>query len=291
MDKRLVGLIQRAVLSPETLFPFNTSWQRLHREYNIGLPVGNQIRVGDWDKRELVALVRQMTGFNLLAAELDELAGLSRHEALALSHQEKWAGQAVRRRRLLLKALPGKPLLVNEQALLLHSRGHVDMAADTVGRVGHGSAIVVENYECFDRLAQMRLVLDDGPWANAVVVYRGDPQASRTDDVHEFLRGRALPVLAMVDIDPSGLVIAQTLPGVAGLLAPPLAVIDGLLRQGNPALYRKQRAGAEQSLRNSPYALIRKCWALIEAHGAGLAQERWLQGDVDILAHRLSELD
>jgi len=286
MDKRLVSLIQRAVQSPQAIFPFNASWQALHHEYNIGAPLGNRIRLDERDKAELVALVRQIAGLDLRTASVEEFADLDRHEALRLGHQEKWAGRPVGARRLLLKALPGRPLRIGGQSLPLPSRGHLDIARDAVEGLDHEAVIVVENYACFDRLGQMRLVLD-GRWANAAAVYRGDPHASRTDDVLGFLRAQALPVLALVDIDPAGLVIAQTLPGVAGLLAPPLPVLDGLLGQGNPELCRKQRPGAEQSLRGSPHPFIRQCWALIESHGAGVAQERWLQGDVEVVVHRL----
>jgi hypothetical protein len=286
MDKRLVGLIQRALLSPQAIFPFNASWQALHREYNIGSPLGNQIRLTERDKAELVDLVRQMVGLDLRNASVAEFDGLSRHEALRLGRDEKWAGRAVGARRLLLKALPGKPLWVNGLAFPLASRSHLDIALETVEHLAHQAVIVVENYECFDRIGLMRLVLDER-WADAAVVYRGDPNASRTDAVHEFLRAQKLPVLAMVDIDPSGLVIAQTLPGVTGILAPPVAVINALLAQGNPALYQQQRPGAEQSLLNSPHPLIRQWWRLIESHGAGLAQERWLHGDVEVVVHGL----
>jgi hypothetical protein len=286
MDKRLVGVIERALRSAQPVFPFNASWQALHREYNVGQPLGGQIHLSGQDKAELAALVKQLAGLDLREAALADFADLSRHEALRLGREEKWAGRAVGARRLLLKALPGQPLRVNGEALSLPDRGHLDIAAEAVGRLGHGAVVVVENYACFDRIEQMRLVLE-GHWAGAAVVYRGDPRASRADAVHEFLRAQALPVLAMVDIDPAGLVIAQALPGVAGLLAPPLPVVDALLGQGNPGLYRKQRPGAERSLVNSPYRLIRDWWSLIESRGAGLAQERWLQGDVKVVAHAL----
>ena len=287
MDKRLAGLIERAVHSPRTLFPFNAGWQALHREYSIGAPLGRQIRLDARDKAELAALLKQLTGLDLHAAALADFAALDRHEALALGREEKWAGRAVGGGRVLLKALPGQALRVNGEALPLPGRGHLDIAVQALESLGHAALIVVENYACFDRLAQMRLVLD-GRWADAAVVYRGGPNLSRADDMLALLRSQALPVLALVDIDPSGLLIAQTLPGAAGLLAPAVPVLEALLAQGNPALYRKQRPGAEQALRDSPFPFIRACWALLESRQAGLAQERWLRGDVELVVHRLA---
>lgn len=287
MDKRLVAFIQRAVQSPEELFPLNTSWQALHREYNIGQPQGSRIRVTAADKAELAELALRVSGVDVRAAPLANFAGMNRQDALHLAKQEKWAGQAVAAGRVLLKALPGQDLRVNGASLRMPPRSHLDIALDALADLGHGAFIVVENYACFDWLDTMRLVLD-GAAAQAAVVYRGDSGGSRADTVLECLRRLAVPVWAMADIDPAGLVIAQSLPHAVGALAPSLADIDRLLTQrGNPDLYRKQRPGAEQTLRASPHAFVRQCWALIEARQAGLAQELWLHGTIEIVAHRL----
>lgn len=285
MDKRLVALIQRAVLSGEDVFPLNASWQSLYREYNVGSPSGNKIRLTRNDKDELAKLVLSLEGVDLQTARLDDWANLSRYESLEKGRQEKWAGKAVSSGRLAVKPLPEGFLNINGLSLPLPTRSHLDIAKETIAELGHDALIVVENYECFDRLDQIHLTVDS---FKPIVVYRGDPNTSRADTVQEFLRRHGLPVLAMVDIDPAGLVIAQSLPCLAGILAPSRADLQSLLRKGNAELYRKQRPGAEQALRNSPYRLIRQLWQLIESQQAGLAQERWLQGDVEIVLHGLN---
>ncbi len=92
----------------------------------------------------------------------------------------------------------------------------------------------------------------------------------------------------MVDLDPAGLLIAQALPFVGGLVAPEMAVLDVMLAEGNPELYHRQRPAAQQALLNRPYSTVRRFWELIEHHQKGLVQERWLLGDVELLIHPLS---
>ncbi len=287
MDRRLVALIQRAVHSRRELFPQNAGWQHLHREYNIGTPDGNKIRISARDKDGLVDLVRQMTGLDLRKSTLEKFAQLSRSEALAHSRREKWAGRAVSGQRLALKALPGRPLGLNEKAVELLTQSHLDIAAESIESLEHDSILLIENYECFDRLERLNWTLGEC-FENPLVMYRGDPNTSRADAANEFLRVWKRPVLAMVDIDPAGLLIAQALPFAAGLVAPKLATVDVLLADGDPGLYHRQRPAAEHALLNSPYPAVRKFWELIERHQQGLVQERWLAGDVELVIHPFS---
>ncbi len=281
MDKRLVAFIQRAVQSDRELFLYNASWQALHREFNVGSPLGTKIRISAQDKTELAELVLKMEGVDVRTGSMAEFSSMNRHESLQKSRQEKWAGKAVASGRILLKSLPDHLLVVNGKHISLPERSHLDIAHETIVDLGHDAALVVENYECFDRIHQIEF----GLAVNPVIVYRGDPNASRANDVMAFIKSHQLSVLALVDIDPAGLVIAQSLPGVVGVLAPSLTKLDALLQNGSLELYRKQRPGSEQALRNSQNALIRELWAMIEHHQAGLVQERWLDGDVEIVMH------
>lgn len=281
MDKRILKLIERAVHSADTLFPLNTSWQHLHREYNIGVTVGNRIRISERDKEELIGLVKQVTGLALRKASVDGFATVTRYEALEHSRDEKWAGRKVSSGRLAVKALPRKVLSLNGRVLELPNRSHLDIAIESVYSLEHEAILVIENYECFDRIEQMRWAQSE-PYSNSLVIYRGDPHTSGTQAVNEFLRRRQLPVLAMVDLDPAGLLIAQALPGVVGMVLPKDEILESLFEQGNPALYHKQRPGAENALKNSQHAVVRQLWELIERYQKAVVQERWLRCDVEL---------
>ena len=287
MDKRIVKLIERAVHSAETLFPLNASWQHLHREYNIGTTRGNKIRVSDRDKEEMIGLVKQVTGLDLRKASADGFASLTRSDALEYVRDEKWAGRKVSADRLAIKALPGKVLSLNRRTLALPSRCHLDIAVESVDSLEHEAILVIENYECFDRIEQICWALGE-PYSNSLAVYRGDPHTSGGQAVNEFLRGLEVPVLAMVDLDPAGLLIAQALPCVAGLVAPNDEMLECFFEQGNSDLYHKQRPVAANTLDCSPHAAIRRVWELIELSQKGLVQERWLRGDVKPVVHSFS---
>jgi hypothetical protein len=284
VDKRLVRFIERAVRSEQTLFPLNVSWQHLYREYNIGTIRGNKIHVAERDKEEMIDLVKQLTDLDLRDGSVDDLADATRSEALKQTRNEKWGGRAVSAHRLALKALPGKRLHFNGQALALSIRSHLDAAIEVIESLDHDTIIVIENYECFDRLEELRWNLGER-YANALVLYRGDPQTSGARAVNEFVRSQERPVLAMVDIDPAGLLIAQALPLVQGVIAPDFKCLESLFEQGNPGLYHRQRPMAGSAILNSPHAVIREFWELIERHQKGLVQERWLGGDVELRAH------
>lgn len=287
MDKRLAGMIERALRSDETLFPYNAGWQHLHREYNIGLPQGTRIRLSGRDKAELADLLRRATGLDVARSSLADLAKAGRAEALAHVRDEKWAGGKVSAGRLALKVLPGHSLCLGGRELQLPPRGHLDIAAEAVRGLVHDAILVVENYECFDQLDRIVWALDED-YRNPLAVYRGDTGTYRADVAAGWLCSEALPVLAMADFDPAGLVIAQSLPRLAGLVLPDLAVLDGLLKaRGNPALYHAQRPAAARALAGSPSALVRELWAMIERRQTGLVQERWLWGDVALRIHPL----
>lgn len=287
MDKRLVKLIERAVRSGQTLFPLNAGWQWLHREYNIGIPHRTKLLVSERDKEELISLVKRSAGLDLRAASVGDLAGLTRSETLHQVCDEKWAGRSVSAGRLVLKALPEKPLRLNGTRLDLPCRSHLDIAVDAVASCEHAVILIIENYECFDRLDAIRWGLDQRH-SDPLVVYRGDPRTRGSRAVLEFLHSRKLPVLAMVDLDPAGLVIAQALPGAIGIVAPEMDVLEALFERGNPALYHRQRPQAERAIHGGSHPALRCVFELIERHQKGLVQERWLHGDVTLRVHPFS---
>jgi len=284
VDKRLIKLIERAVHSTATRFPLNAGWEQLHREYNIGLTEGNKIHLFPRDKHELIDLVKQVTGLDLRVDSADRFATATRSEAVARTRDEKWAGRKVSAGRVGMKALPGKRLSINGQAFCLPSRSHLDIAIESVTSLEHETLLVIENYECFDRLEQMCWNLGERH-SDPLVLYRGDPHTGSAKGVNEFLQYWKRGVLAMVDLDPAGLLIAQSLPGVQGVVAPAAMVLETWFEQGNPSLYHRQRPTAEQAISNSPHSVIRTFWHMIERHQKGLVQEHWLGTGVELQVH------
>jgi hypothetical protein len=289
MNKQLLAVIERAIRSELQIFPLNQSWAFLHQQYNVGQTQGNKLKVTPQDKHELIALVKHATGIDLGQISVADFAAMNREEVLAFALDEKIAGQAVKKDRLAIKTLPGHTLKINGEAFSLPGCGYLDMALADMADTAHNSILIIENYRCFDKLEKMRLNLP-GQYADPLVVFRGDNTYSE-NTVRQLLASIHLPVLVMADLDPKGLIIAQSFSGVIGLIAPGLADLEALFKdkqKANSKLYEKQLAGCQNTLSTSPYALIKQLWEMMETHQAGIVQEYWLQEGCELLVHSLN---
>ncbi len=288
MNKLILKVIQNAIQSDKQLFPLNQSWQYLHQNYNIGRTYGNKLEVNAQDKTELLALVKLATGIDLEQVEIAEFAIMTREDALSVAIDEKLAGHAVKKNRLALKALAGQTLKINGQLYGLPAYGHLDISLGDIAETAHTCIMIIENYRCFDRLATIRLTLPV-PYNNPLVVYRGD-NAYSENTVRQLLAKLALPVIVMADLDPKGLVIAQSFPGLAGLIAPELGEMKALLKdpqKANRQLYTQQLADCQGTLANSHHAVIRQFWEMMKTYQAGVVQEYWVIADGHLVLHRL----
>jgi hypothetical protein len=291
LNKQLLKVIERAIQSDQQVFPLNQSWAFLHQEYNIGRTQGNKLEVTTQDKDELLALVKLETGVDLGQISVIDFAAMNREEALSFALDEKIAGQAVKKDRLAIKTLAGHILKINGESFSLPGSGYLDIALANITGTAHHCILVIENYRCFDNLEKMRLNLPD-QYADPLVVFRGDNVFSE-NTVRQFLTQLNLPLLVMADLDPQGLVIAQSFPTVIGLIAPCLADLKALFRdkqKASPKLYEKQQAGCRIALSASPHALIRHLWEMMKTHQAGIVQEYWLQADCELVVHGLDTI-
>lgn len=283
MNKQQIAVIERAIHSDRELFPLNKTWRTLHDEYNIGLTQADKLRLTPRDKKELADLVKQKAGIDLSQHSLSAVNALSREETLSIAIDEKLAGQAVKKDRLAMKSLPGQTLKINREEYCLPVSGHLDVALENITSTEHPCILIIENYRCFDGLATMKLNL--GPtFADPLVLYRGDNVYSE-NSIRQLLSHLKLPVLVMPDLDPKGLVIAQSFPEAVGLVAPKLSEIEKLFNdpdKTNPELYSKQLAGCSQALSQSQYPIILRLWEIMKQYQAGLVQEYWLNREFEL---------
>jgi hypothetical protein len=217
---------------------------------------------------------------DLTKNSVSDLNNLQREQVLSIANNEKLAGVAVKRNRIAIKPLPNQPLRINQQHYSFPICGHLDIAAENLHHVAHDCILVIENYRCFDRLDLLNIQLSSR-FKQPLVVYRGDKEYGCI----KLLQQLKLPVLAMMDIDPAGLMIAQALPYVAALIAPELSVVKTCLTTGNPYLYSKQLAQCYNALEASEYALIRHFLQLIKQYQAGVVQEHWLNSGISLQIH------
>ena len=284
MNKRWLQVIDRAINSAQTEFALNQSWQEIHREYALGQLANGKIKLTVHDKQQLSALVRCQTGVDLSQHRVSDFNNLHREQALAIGNNEKLAGLAAKSNRLAIKALPNQQVNINQQSYSLPPFAHLDMALENINQVQHDCILVIENYRCFDRLDGMRLQLN-ARFTQPLVMYRGDKEYNCS----QFLQQAKLPVLAMTDIDPAGLIIAQSLPYVVALVAPELSVLESILINkdtANTTLYSKH-ANYHAALERSEQLTIRRFWQLLKRYQAGVVQEHWLNADVELFIHEL----
>lgn len=291
MNKQLLKVIEGAIRSDKQVFPLNKSWGYLHQHYNIGQTQGNTLKVTPQDKDELVAVVKLEAGIDLEQISVADFSTMNREAALSFALDEKIAGQAVKKDHLAIKALTGMALKINGLSCSLPNCGHLDMALADISGAAHNCILIIENYRCFDHLENMQLNLPD-QYDDPLVLFRGDNYYSE-NSVRQLSAQLNLPVLAMVDLDPKGLIIAQSFPDAMGLLAPCLADLEALFKDKqivNPKLYEKQLADCQTALSNSPSALIRHLWKMMKTYQAGIVQEYWLQAHYKLVVHSMDTI-
>lgn len=272
MDKRLVKVLLRVVQMTEECFPGSKTLRDFLDEYHIGWTKGASYCFDATAKARIRALLQAQGIAPETPAEAWD--GLTRAESLALGRDEKWSGGPARRDRVAVKTLPGRPLLIGREPILLPPRSHLEAdALEIVGNVQHDTVLLVENWECFDRIHVVRLDFS-AAGTNPLVIWRGGSGEARADASQNLLKTLNRPVWAFVDYDPAGLVIAATLPGLQGIIAPEASDLAELLeKHGLEDRYRAQLPAAAPSLDRCGHPAVSLLWPLLRQAGRALPQE------------------
>ena len=274
LAKQTVRALLRVVRSPDDRFAASGVLKAFSDAYRIGRSKGASLLFDREDK----ARIREILGAEGIDPSTEPAAWdeISRAEALHLGPNEKFAATPVKRRRVAIKTLPGRPLHLDGQALILPPACHVDVDGSTAAALlAHESVLLVENWESFNGIHDTDLDLSQ-TGENPLVLWRGDRSDTRVDHALALLRALDLPVWAFVDYDPAGLLIADSLPRLAGIIAPEPDRLERDLALGLFERYRDQlpmAAAALDASRNEP---VRRLWAIIRRHGRALPQERYL---------------
>ena len=277
LEPKIAELMQRILQDSKESVTAGKSARAIHSQYNLGSLRSNTLRLTARDRAEMATML-EANGFSLTPVAA---SGMSRSDKLGAGVPfEKTGGNAVKVGRVSLKALAGQGLQLNSKILELPDGGHLDVNWRTIAPViGHDSILVVENYEVFDQIHRMSIDLP-GDCASPLVIYRGDRLESRQDNVNAFLSALRIPVLACVDLDPQGLLIAYRLPRLCGVVAPSQAVLDALLsspQTGRWDLYSAQLGSASAVLDAVPEdSAVRPLWEMLKKYRSAIVQERWI---------------
>lgn len=276
MDARTIQKLLRCVQMVEERVTMTGALEVFCAEHpSVGRRRGNSLYLGPPDKETLRQILRSEgvdPGTSPNAWE-----GKTRAEALALGNDEKLTGEAVKRRRIAVKALtPAAAIDIGIGPIRLPARCHIEADYSSVSVDAHDWIVVVENWECFDsiHLAADRLSF---PGRTPLIVWRGDTSATRANAVMEWLTGLSQPVAAFVDYDPSGLIIAASLPRLNTFVAPKLSELGSLLREnGLHDRFQAQLPSCQRALDELSSPIIRPVWELIRREGKALPQEHFI---------------
>lgn len=282
MDARLVKVLLRCVQSDNERFTVNASLDAFVREYGprVGDRKGQSIYMTPAQKQ----VIRELLSSEGVSADTSQDAwdGLTRAEALSVGNNEKFTHEPVKRRRVAVKVLlPSRPLVLNGQSLLLPARCHVEVDYAELGDMAqHDWIVVVENWECFNdiHMAADSLAF---PGQNPLIVWRGDKDSVRSDSMLVMLRNLKQPVAAFVDYDPSGMVIARSLPRLGMIVAPPLDTLVKMMQSGLVERYMNQIASCRAVLEKIDDTSIVAVWDVIRLSGRALPQEIFLLPKLD----------
>lgn len=279
LTKQAVRSLLRVVQSPDDRFAASRVLNAFGEAYGIGRSKGAGLVFDPEDK----ARIREILQAEGIDPSTDATAWdeISRAEALNLGRDEKFASTPVKRQRVAIKTLPGKPLRIDGQSLVLPPACHLDVDGQAVaGLLTHQTVLFVENWESFNRIHDTDLDLSPAG-ENPLVVWRGDCSYTRADHALALLRALDAPVWAFVDYDPAGLLIADGLPRLAGIVAPEPERLEQDLVLGLAQRYRDQLPIVSAALDASMSEPVRRLWAVIRRCGRALPQERYLVDPVE----------
>ena len=276
MDKRTADALLRAINTPAGSRVSLTKALRAYlAENHIGTIKGEGVT---FTAAEQAKLSEHLHGMGFGRYTGGPLGQLTRTERLSFVANEKLGGGPVRRDRIAIKAMAGRPLLVAGKCIDLPPGSHLDIAWPLAAEgIGHRTAVVVENWESFEGIDRALVSLAAGDLlAGAVAVYRGDTD-TKVGDVLRFLEATGLQTIAYGDLDPAGLVIAAGFPGLVGLLAPSECDIRSLLQAPDkvrPDRYHAQLPMARERLDQlPPEHPVAPLWAILREARTGLMQE------------------
>jgi hypothetical protein len=242
----------------------------------LGSRVGKTLRVS----RDAAIKARAVLLSELEAQDFSVLdaSPATRAESLASSNNEKLHGASPRARRVAIKAFPGRPLIDAGRELWLAPRDNleVDLAAVVRFGGGHRLAVLVENWEAFERLPAL-----DSPIcgalpeaANPLAIWRGSKEHHVGTSIRA-LEALNVPCFAYVDFDPSALVFAQALPGFVDVLSPPIESLDAMFAgSGRTRLFAQQQPPQWAGVNPPPKNWL-MVWEMCRRHGKGLPQEHF----------------
>lgn len=279
MSKALINTLLKIcqLPGPACEYPASAQLKDFCLEYGLGL---EKRRLWVFTEAEIEKIKMLLLNLYGIDWKTDPSAweGKTRAEALTLGSDEKLTSKTVRQRRVAIKALAGRPLLLGRyETIYLPEGANLDIDWQWLAKnIRHRTVLIIENWENFEN-CHLTPLLNEIP-GNPLVVFRGFPQVYTQDHVVDLLNVLDLPTLAFVDLDPQGLLIANSLPGFDRMIAPDDVLLEEMLKSSrNDERYRLQVKHAAEALQSLKHEQLRNLFELMERHQAALPQEIFIK--------------
>lgn len=261
--------------------------RNLHERHGIGQLAGGRVIYGPHDKADAARILRRDHGIDPYAAVLSVD---SRTEAAKRGlRNEKVFGGAVRRNRVAIKPITGKPRIGDCEIPRIHG-AHIDCSVGDAAALVADHLVVVENYEAFEQLHEINLAMGvDEALGAACAIYRGDASAYRIEWAANLLTSMSTPVVVFGDLDPAGLGHAMRMPRFCGLLAPSTAALRALKADPHTGLsdrYLAQLSQWSAALDGEISSAIRPLWSWLKTTSRAYPQEVFLAQRVEMALWR-----
>lgn len=279
MEKQLIISLLTIYHSEDMRFSQSKSLLAFCQEYNLGRLDRKSLYFSVKDKQDIAALLRY-EGIEASTTDADSFKNKTRADTTQQANNEKLNNASARLHRVAIKTFYNKPLSWQHQAAnFLPLQAHLEINYQkTAHLLAHQTVIVVENWENFNQIDDMALDFSDAG-DNPLIVWRGEKEGVRADNALALLKIIQKPVWACVDYDPSGLIIAQSLPYFAGMIKPDLAELREIFsnNKGLYSRYLKQLNQSQLSLDTATHPDIVQLWQIIREFGKALPQEFFIK--------------
>ncbi len=214
LPKLDIQILLRAVQNPVGEMPRSKAAERLSGELGFGRIAGRRWLLSDDDRLRIAAYLKEVERIDP-ATSPGAWQRVDRIDAARLGANEKLAGQKPREGRVAVRAPKG--LLIGGKRLDLPNGAFLDLRVSKDLYFGHGTVIVVENFEAFIHYEEAAHVHG---YNDPLLVYRGDLINPPSAVTALLRRCTGMVILMWPDLDPAGIKIAAALSVCAGVIAP-----------------------------------------------------------------------
>jgi hypothetical protein len=254
--------------------------------YGLGVRREHYVYLSPAEKRDLAKLFELEIGEIEFFSDFNENA--DRVEMQGSSVDEKLSKLAVTVNDIRMFSFSGK-YHINSESFVLPPNSNLTMHYNDVTTIEHDIIVVCENLTPFIQLGGYRRLLPQ-ELTDALFIYRGN--GTSVSGVYKLCNKVPNKIIAMTDLDPAGIVIANTIPNVSAVLYPKSSSLEqtSSLKHQNKLWDKQHRfidSAKEYSIKNELYSLFK----YLENKSAGVTQEAFFSSNLNLELFNLRNVE